>query len=123
MKMHIAGEWIDTEKKIEVLNPYNEEVVDTVPNAAPQEVEKALASGARGAEVMAELPAYERSSILMKAAGLLREQQEEFARLISKESGKALWESRFEVVRSAETIELSAEEAKRIRGSSACCRD
>ena len=116
MKMYIAGEWIDTEKKIQVLNPYNEEVVDTVPNAAPQEVEKALASGARGAEVMAELPAYERFSILMKAAGLLKERQEEFARLISQESGKALWESRFEVVRAAETIELSAEEAKRIRG-------
>lgn len=116
MKMYIAGEWIDTEEKIEVLNPYNGEVVDTVPNAAPQEVEKALASAARGAQVMAELPAYQRFTILMKAAGLLMERQEEFARLISQESGKALWESRLEVVRAAETIELSAEEAKRIRG-------
>ncbi len=116
MKMYIAGEWIDTEEKIEVLNPYNGEVVDTVPNAAPQAVEKALASAARGAQVMAELPAYQRFTILMKAAGLLMERQEEFARLISQESGKALWESRLEVVRAAETIELSAEEAKRIRG-------
>jgi acyl-CoA reductase-like NAD-dependent aldehyde dehydrogenase len=65
---------------------------------------------------MAELPAYERYGILTKTAGQLRENQEDFARLISKESGKALWESRFEVVRAAETIELSAEEAKRIRG-------
>jgi acyl-CoA reductase-like NAD-dependent aldehyde dehydrogenase len=116
MKMYIAGEWIDTEEKIEVLNPYNGEVVDTVPNAAPQEVEKALASAARGAQVMAELPAYQRFTILMKAAGLLMERQEEFARLISQESGKALWESRLEIGRAAETIELSAEEAKRIRG-------
>ncbi|UCG19714.1 MAG: aldehyde dehydrogenase family protein [Deltaproteobacteria bacterium] len=116
MKMYIAGEWIDTEEKIEVLNPYNGEVVDTVPNATQQEVEKALESATRGARVMAEIPAYQRFSILMKAAGLLMERQEEFARLISQESGKALWESRFEVVRAAETIELSAEEAKRIRG-------
>jgi glyceraldehyde-3-phosphate dehydrogenase (NADP+) len=116
MKMFIAGEWLDTEEKIEVLNPYNEEVVDTVPNAAPQEVEKALESAARGAQIMAELPAYQRFSILMKAAGLLLERQEEFARLISQESGKALWESRLEVARAAETVELSAEEAKRIRG-------
>jgi len=116
MKMYIAGEWIDTAEKIEVLNPYNGEVVDTVPSAAPQEVEKALESATRGAQVMAELPAYQRFSILMKAAGLLMERQEEFARLISQESGKALWESRLEVVRAAETIELSAEEAKRIRG-------
>ena len=116
MKMYIAGEWIDTEDKIEVLNPYNGEVVDTAPKAAPPEVEKALASAARGAQVMAELPAYQRFTILMKTAGLLMERQEEFARLISQESGKALWESRLEVVRAAETIELSAEEAKRIRG-------
>jgi len=116
MKMFIAGEWIDTAEKIEVFNPYNGEVVDTVPNASPQEVEKALESAARGAQVMAELPAYQRFSILMKAADLLMERQEEFARLISQESGKALWESRLEVVRAAETIELSAEEAKRIRG-------
>jgi acyl-CoA reductase-like NAD-dependent aldehyde dehydrogenase len=65
---------------------------------------------------MAGLPAYERYSILTKTAGLLRENQEDFALLISKESGKALWESILEVVRAAETIELSAEEAKRIRG-------
>jgi len=116
MKMYIAGEWTDTEAKIEVLNPYNGEVVDTVPNAAPQEVEKAIESASRGAQIMAELPAYQRFTILMKAAGLLMERQEEFARLISQESGKALWESRFEVIRAAETIELSAEEAKRIRG-------
>lgn len=116
MKMFIAAEWLDTEEKIEVLNPYNEEVVDTVPNAAPQEVEKALESANKGAQIMADLPAYQRFSILMKAAGLLLERQEEFARLISQESGKALWESRLEVARAAETLELSAEEAKRIRG-------
>ena len=31
MKMYIAGRWIDTEEKSEVLNPFNGEVVDTVP--------------------------------------------------------------------------------------------
>jgi acyl-CoA reductase-like NAD-dependent aldehyde dehydrogenase len=65
---------------------------------------------------MAELPAFERHQILRKTAELLREHQEDFARLISLESGKALVESRFEVSRAAETMELSAEEAKRIRG-------
>jgi len=73
MKMYIAGEWTDTEAKIEVLNPYNGEMVDSVPNAAPQEVEKAIESASRGAHIMAELPAYQRFTILMKAAGLLME--------------------------------------------------
>ncbi len=114
--MFIAGQWTEAQDTIEVLNPFDGSLVDTVPHAGPKEVDQALESAARGARIMAELPAYERYSILTKTAGLLREKQENFALLISKESGKALWESRFEVVRAAETIELSAEEAKRIRG-------
>ncbi len=116
MRMFIAGQWTEAQDTIEVLNPFDGSLVDTVPHAGPKEVDQALESAARGARIMAELPAYERYSILTKTAGLLREKQENFALLISKESGKALWESRFEVVRAAETIELSAEEAKRIRG-------
>lgn len=116
MRMFIAGQWTEAQDTIEVLNPFDGSLVDTVPHAGPKEVDQALESATRGARIMAELPAYERYSILTKTAGLLREKQENFALLISKESGKALWESRFEVVRAAETIELSAEEAKRIRG-------
>lgn len=116
MRMYIAGQWTEAQDTIEVLNPFDGSLVDTVPHAGPKEVDQALESATRGARIMAKLPAYERYSILTKTAGLLRENQEDFARLISKESGKALWESRFEVVRAAETIELSAEEAKRIRG-------
>ena len=116
MRMYIAGRWTEAQDTIHVLNPFDGSLVDTVPHASPKEVDQALESATRGARIMAELPAYERYSILIKTAGLLRENQEDCARLISKESGKALWESRFEVVRAAETIELSAEEAKRIRG-------
>ena len=116
MRMYIAGQWTEGQDTIEVLNPFDGSLVDTVPHAGPKEVDQALESATRGARLMAELPAYERYSILTKTAGLLRENQEDFARLISLEAGKVLHESRFEVVRAAETIELSAEEAKRIRG-------
>ncbi len=116
MKMYIAGKWMDTQDKIEVLNPFDGSVVDTVPQAGHQEVERALESAARGARIMAELPGYERFLILKRTAQSLEERQEEFARLISLESGKVLVESRFEVSRAIETMELSAEEAKRIRG-------
>ena len=116
MKMYIAGKWINTQDKIKVLNPFDGSVVDTVPTAGPHEVDQALESATRGARVMADLPAYERYRILMKAATLLRERQEDFAGLIALEAGKVLRESRFEVSRAVETLELSAEEAKRVRG-------
>ncbi len=116
MRMYIGGQWMAAREEIQVLNPFDGSVVDTVPHAGPQEVEMALESAMRGARIMAELPGYERYRILKHTAHLLAERQEDFAHLISLESGKALLESRFEVSRAVETMELSAEEAKRLRG-------
>ena len=90
MKMYIAGKWRDTQDKIKVLNPFDGSVVDTVPTAGPHEADQALESATRGARIMANLPAYERYRILMKAAALLRERQEDFAGLIALEAGKVL---------------------------------
>lgn len=47
---------------------------------------------------------------------MLRQRTEEFARTITLEEGKILAESRLEVSRACETLEVSAEEAKRIGG-------
>ena len=46
----------------------------------------------------------------------MNDKQELLAQTISKEEGKTLTEARFEASRSIQTIELSAEEAKRISG-------
>jgi acyl-CoA reductase-like NAD-dependent aldehyde dehydrogenase len=114
--MYVAGQWIDTEKKIEVLNPYDGSVVDTVPRADLGDVDRALESAVRGARTMAKLPGYDRHRILKKAADLIEARTEEFARTITLEEGKNLAESRAEVSRSVQTLTLSAEEAKRLHG-------
>ncbi|MBI3779550.1 MAG: aldehyde dehydrogenase family protein [candidate division NC10 bacterium] len=116
MRMYVAGRWIDTEKKIEVLNPYDGSAVDTVPRADLGDVDRALESAVRGAKAMAKLPGYDRHRILKKAADLIEARTEEFARTITLEEGKNLAESRFEVSRSVQTLTLSAEEAKRLHG-------
>ena len=116
MKMFIAGEWVDRENKIEVLNPYDGSVVDTVPQATPEDIDATLGSAAKGAAIMRDLPAYDRFWILRKAADIMVERQEELGRTISLEEGKILGEGVFEASRSAITIETSAEEAKRLTG-------
>ncbi len=118
MRMFVAGNWIDRDDKIEVHNPFDGSVLDTVPSASPADVEAALASAVRGAEVMRALPALERFQILRRAADTILARQDELGRLISQEEGKTLAEGKFEVTRAAETMELSAEEAKRIGGES-----
>ena len=72
MKMFIHGEWIDRNEKIEVLNPFDKSVVDTVPQASSDDIAAAVAGAIRGAEIMRNMPAYDRFTILRKAAELPR---------------------------------------------------
>jgi acyl-CoA reductase-like NAD-dependent aldehyde dehydrogenase len=116
MKMFIAGEWLDRDQRAEVRHPYDGHVVDTVPQATSGDIERALAAAVEGAKVMAKLPAYDRSLILRRAADVLMARQKELGRLISLEEGKTLAEGEFEVSRAATTLEISAEEAKRLTG-------
>lgn len=116
MKMYINGDWVDRDQKIEVLNPFDGSLVDTVPKATAEDVEAAIAGAVRGAEIMRNLPAYDRFKILRRAADLMVERQDDLGRTISLEEGKILGEGVFEASRSAITIETSAEEAKRLTG-------
>ena len=99
MKMYIGGEWVDRDEKTTVFNPYDDSIVDTVPKAGIEDVDSAVASAARGAEVMAKMPAYDRFLMLRKAADLLEERREEIARTITMEEGKVIAEARTEVDR------------------------
>ncbi len=116
MKMHIGGNWEDRDEKIEVLNPFDGSVVDTVPKASAEDVDRAVATAVRGAEIMAAMPAFERYQILHRAADLIAERQEELGRIVTLEEGKTIGEGVMEAARALETITLSAEEAKRLTG-------
>jgi len=116
MKNFIAGSWIDKPKKIEVRNPFDNSLIDTVPKADSGDLEQALAFAERGAKVMAKLSSYERWKILRKAADLMAARNDDLGQVISKEEGKVIAEGRGEASRAVETIMGSAEEAKRIHG-------
>ncbi len=116
MKMLLGGNWVDRAEKIEVLNPFDGSVVDTVPHSSLADVEEALAAAVRGARVMRDLTGYQRYEILMKVADLMRERADDLARTITLEEGKILAEAQIEATRAREIIVLSAEEAKRLSG-------
>ena len=116
MKMFIAGNWVGKEKSVEIKNPFDNSIIDTVPKAGADDLEEALAFAQRGTKIMARLSAYERWKILRKAADLMAARNEEFGQLISREEGKIIAEGRGEAGRAVETMMGSAEEAKRIHG-------
>jgi len=114
MQMYLAARWSEGSGVLEVINPYDGSVVDTVPRGTAADVDAALSTLVDGAGVMRQMPAYDRSQILNRAAILMREREQELARTISLEEGKILAESQVEAVRAREVIELSAEEARRL---------
>ena len=116
MKMHIGGQWVDKAEKIDVINPYDNSVVDTVPKGDAADAEVAIATAVRGAKAMAALTAYERYEILHRAVNLMQERVEDLGRTITLEEGKVLAEGIGEAGRAIETMTLSAEEAKRLYG-------
>ena len=44
MQMYIAGKWVDKAETMDVINPYDGSVIDTVPKGDPSDVEAAIAS-------------------------------------------------------------------------------
>lgn len=118
MKMLINGEYLDKEEHKNILNPYNGEVVDTVPIANRNEVKKAVKSANNAKKSLTAMSARKVSENLYTAFENLKKEKEEFAKLITLETGKPIKQSLGEMDRSVDTLKLSAEEAKRIYGES-----
>lgn len=114
--MLLAGEWVDRDEKIEVRDPYDNHLIDTVPSAALEDVEKAIVSAQEGFKEISNLTIYERAQILYKTAQIVKENLEDFARTIALEGSKTIREARKEANRCTNTLTVSAEESKRILG-------
>ena len=99
-----------------VTSPVSGQPIGRMPVASDGDIAAALASAAKAFETWRRVPAWERATVLRRAAGLLRERNAEIARLISTETGKPLAESTGETKAAADQFEWYAEEAKRIYG-------
>jgi acyl-CoA reductase-like NAD-dependent aldehyde dehydrogenase len=114
---YINGEWITSGREsVPVISPYSGETIGEQILATKDDVENALTATFNAKKQVASIPSYQRAQILKKAASLLENEKERFAKLISLELGKPLKNTLDEVARSIETLELSGEEAKRLTG-------
>jgi glyceraldehyde-3-phosphate dehydrogenase (NADP+) len=116
MKMLIGGQWVGKEKTIPVRDPFDNSIIDAVPMASPDDIQRAIASAERGAIAMKRLSVHERSAILNRTADYIKERHEAYSQILARESSKTIVEARKEVGRCVNTLIHSAEEAKRIFG-------
>ena len=106
-----SGETFDT------INPATGEVITSVQHAGPEDVDRAVASARTGFEAWREMSGAERGRILNRAAALLRERNEELARLEVLDTGKPLAEAiTVDVLSGADAIEYYAGLAAAIHG-------
>lgn len=95
------------------VNPYNGELVRSFEEQTDPELEKAIATAADCFEEWRRLSYHERAAIVSKAAAIMRERAEEFARPVTLEMGKLFAESLGEVALSADILDYYATHAER----------
>ncbi|HEX7063561.1 MAG TPA: aldehyde dehydrogenase family protein [Bacillales bacterium] len=115
-KMFIGGHWEDREQTIDVLDPQDNSLINTVPSASADDMYRAIEEAKEGVRQAARMPVHERAAVLKKTAEIVEERKEIFATIIAREGSKTINEARGEVARSIQTLRLSGEEASRING-------
>ena len=116
--MLIGGKYVTSEDTEEVKNPYDGQVIDTVPIAHLQTAQLAIDEANKAKSSLTEMSAFKISNKLFNVCEKLKQNREEFAKLLTLEVGKPINEALVELDRSIETLKLAAEEAKRIYGES-----
>lgn len=115
-KLYLAGKFVRTNTEIEVQNPYKEIAFAKTFLAGEDELEIAIKAAQKVEKTMRDLPSFQRYEILMQIAQGLREQLNEIALILSKESGKPIRYAKGEIERSIQTFTVAAEESKRLPG-------
>ncbi len=116
LSLYIDGRWRKAARDMPVINPATEEELGRLPCADRGDLKDALAAAKKGLKIWSRTAPRERSDIILRAATLMRERQEEIARTITAEHGKPLKQARLEVIRGAEFFEWDAAEAMRTYG-------
>ncbi|WP_432807860.1 CoA-acylating methylmalonate-semialdehyde dehydrogenase [Pantanalinema sp. GBBB05] len=109
LQNYINGQWVasSTTEFLEVVNPATTEVLATVPLSLASEVDQAAQAAATAFVSWRRTPASDRIQYLFKLKALLEEHLESLARTITMECGKTLAESKGELRRAIENVEVA----------------
>jgi glyceraldehyde-3-phosphate dehydrogenase (NADP+) len=113
-RMLIDGEWTARDEIIEVRNPFDGRLVDTVPKGRPEDIDAAITAATRAAE--RPWPTHARCDVLTRAAGRIEADLDGYARTIALEGSKTIREARREPLRCVALLRLAAEEGRRLAG-------
>src|SRR5499433_664522 len=119
VRNYIRGEWSSVRqgREIEVRNPADQdELIGKGYLASPREAEAALAAASEAFPGWSRMPAPKRGEIVERAADLLRTEQEDVARLLTREEGKTVAEAKGEIYRAYNVLNFTAGQSRRMGG-------
>lgn len=110
VKNYIHGEWVESKGKEsqDIINPATGEPVGRVTFSTPDEVKAAVAAAKSAFPEWRATPPMTRARYMFKLKALLEERFDDAARICTTEVGKTLEESRGEVRRAIEVVDLMA---------------
>ena len=115
----IGGEWVAsaTGQTFESTNPADtREVVGIFQRSGAEDIDAAVQAASRAYDSWRLTPAPKRGEILFKAADLLRQRKEEYARDMTREMGKVITEARGDVQEAIDMMYFIAGEGRRLYG-------
>ncbi len=118
-KNYINGEWVESRASgtIEDRNPANtSELIGIFPSSSEEDVKAAVEAAREAYKGWRLTPAPKRAEILFRAAKILIERKEDFARDMTREMGKVLDETRGDVQEAIDMTFFMAGEGRRLYG-------
>jgi len=98
-RLLIDGQWVDTAKKSDTVNPATGEVLTQIAQASSADVDNAVAAARKAFDdrngPWRKMSASERGRLIWKLADLLEKNIDEFAELETLDNGKPIFESRY----------------------------
>lgn len=118
-QMYVGGEWVGaaSKKTMDVLDPATEDVIATVPAAGAADVDRAV-KAARAAYIggWKEATAQDRGRVLLRLAERIRARKAELAELETRNNGKPIVESEYDIDDTATCFEYYGGLATKIHG-------
>lgn len=113
-KIYVGGEFVETANKLEVRNPFSNELFASTFLAGQEELEQAIQKAQAIKSTLKKLPSFKRYEILMQIAHEIKNNRTYLATVLASESAKPMKYALGEIDRAAQTFIVAAEECKRL---------
>lgn len=121
-KNYINGQWVEPKSNKYFLNINPAELTDVVgefPESGQEDVNDAVAAAKEAFKMWKKMPAPKRGDILRKVGDIFARRKDEIARIMTREMGKPVFETKGDIQEAIDTAYYSASETRRLFGYNA----